>query len=158
MRSEFVAAMVSIAAALAMFGGDAFPPVARSRLADEILKNTTRTINACAAASFPNGMDDDEVGLWWMRPRDPDHFRYIQNVMPDREFKQMFRVSRRVFQKICDDIGPAMRRRNTKWRDAIPVEKRVAIGLYYLAHQNVTFFQVHFSTMLGTHTVTQHST
>ena len=42
-------------------------------------------------------------------------------------------MSRATFEYICRLVGPAIARQNTRMRDAIPVEKRVAVSLWCLA-------------------------
>ena len=42
-------------------------------------------------------------------------------------------MSRATFEFICRLVGPAIARQNTRMRDAVPVEKRVAVSLWRLA-------------------------
>lgn len=52
--------------------------------------------------------------------------------LPDSTFRENFRVSRSTFAYIVNACE-CMRRRDTNMRQAIPLDKRVAIGLYRLA-------------------------
>nr|XP_023697245.1 protein ANTAGONIST OF LIKE HETEROCHROMATIN PROTEIN 1-like [Paramormyrops kingsleyae]XP_023697246.1 protein ANTAGONIST OF LIKE HETEROCHROMATIN PROTEIN 1-like [Paramormyrops kingsleyae] len=62
--------------------------------------------------------------LWW------------DTVVPDfdsEQFLQNFRMSRESFDYICRRLRPSLQKRNTNFRLAIPVEKRVGIALWKLA-------------------------
>lgn len=41
-------------------------------------------------------------------------------------------MNRASFAKLCEDLNPYLFKKDTKFRDAIPVKKRVAIVLYFL--------------------------
>jgi len=47
-------------------------------------------------------------------------------------WKENFQVSWATFEYICRLVGPAIVRQNTQMRDAVPVEKRVAVSLWRL--------------------------
>lgn len=49
----------------------------------------------------------------------------------DHNFKDNFRMFRKSFDKICEKVKD-MKKANTQFRKAIPLEKRVAIALYAL--------------------------
>ena len=51
----------------------------------------------------------------------------------DEQWMANFRMSRRTFTHLCNQIRPEIARRNTRLRCAIRVEKRVAITLWRLA-------------------------
>ncbi|XP_048873947.1 uncharacterized protein zgc:113227 isoform X3 [Brienomyrus brachyistius] len=62
--------------------------------------------------------------LWW------------DTVVPDfnsEQFLQNFRMSRESFDYICRRLRSSLQKRNTNFRLAIPVEKRVGIALWKLA-------------------------
>ena len=47
-------------------------------------------------------------------------------------WKENFRISRRTFEYIVRVVGPDLSRRDTKLRQSIPVNKRVAVALWRL--------------------------
>lgn len=51
----------------------------------------------------------------------------------DNEWLCNFRVKKQTFHLICDELRPRLFRRNTQLREAIPVEKRVSLALYWFA-------------------------
>ena len=70
----------------------------------------------------------------WVFPRPQNWFQELLNSRAlDHWWKENFRVSRATFEYICRLVGPAIARQNTRMRDAIPVEKRVAVSLWRLA-------------------------
>lgn len=62
---------------------------------------------------------------WWERVNSPD--------FPDAEFKRVFRMSRATFDMICEELDPAITKKNTILRDAIPVNQRVAVCIWRLS-------------------------
>ena len=57
----------------------------------------------------------------------PEHTR-------DKLFVQQFRLSYPTFLSLRDEIGPYIKKQDTNMRKAIPVELRIAVALYKLAH------------------------
>ena len=51
----------------------------------------------------------------------------------DREWKNNFRLSRATFVKLCSKLRPFISRRNSRFRRAVAVRKRVAVCLWRLA-------------------------
>ncbi|CAH9143361.1 unnamed protein product [Cuscuta epithymum] len=62
---------------------------------------------------------------WWERCNSPD--------FPEDEFKSAFRMSRATFEFICDELEPAVTKKDTTLRLAIPVRHRVAVCIWRLA-------------------------
>ncbi|OMO67264.1 Harbinger transposase-derived nuclease [Corchorus capsularis] len=62
---------------------------------------------------------------WWEKCSHPD--------FPDEEFKRAFRMSKATFNMICEELEPAVMKKNTMLRDAIPVRQRVAVCIWRLA-------------------------
>ncbi|KAE8688471.1 hypothetical protein F3Y22_tig00110985pilonHSYRG00020 [Hibiscus syriacus] len=62
---------------------------------------------------------------WWDKCNHPD--------FPDKEFKRAFRMSKATFNMVCEELEPAVMKKNTMLRDAIPVRQRVAICILRLA-------------------------
>ena len=70
----------------------------------------------------------------WVFPRPQNWFEeLLTNRAVDFWWKENFRVSRVTFDRICHLVGPALERQNTRFREAIPVTKRVAASLWRLA-------------------------
>ena len=70
----------------------------------------------------------------WVFPRPQNWFEeLLTNRAVDFWWKENFRVSRVTFDRICHLVGPALKRQNTRFREAIPVTKRVAASLWRLA-------------------------
>ena len=47
----------------------------------------------------------------------------------------MFRVSRDTFDWLCDELRPRLHTPNSRFRESINVEKKVAIGLHFLSKE-----------------------
>ncbi|VFQ81341.1 unnamed protein product [Cuscuta campestris] len=62
---------------------------------------------------------------WWERCNSPE--------FPEEEFQQAFRMSRATFDFICDQLEPAVTKKDTTLRLAIPVRHRVAVCIWRLA-------------------------
>ncbi|EYU28373.1 hypothetical protein MIMGU_mgv1a005409mg [Erythranthe guttata] len=62
---------------------------------------------------------------WWEQVDSPDY--------PEDEFKSAFRMSRATFDLICEELEPAVTRKDTALRLAIPVRQRVAVCIWRLA-------------------------
>ncbi|XP_050033077.3 uncharacterized protein [Dermacentor andersoni] len=63
------------------------------------------------------------------------HRRWFENTLPnlgDQNFRQSFRVSPTTFKYLIDVCRPTMERQTTNMRAAVPLDKRVAVGLYKL--------------------------
>ena len=52
--------------------------------------------------------------------------------MTERQFKEYFRLNRMTFYGLVRQIGPHLRKENTTFRVAVPVEKKVACALYLI--------------------------
>ena len=64
----------------------------------------------------------------WVFLRPQNWFqRLLNDRVLDNWRKENFRMSRSTFEFICQLVGPNMKRQNTRMREAIPVDKRVAI-------------------------------
>ena len=61
----------------------------------------------------------------WVFPRPQNWFQeLLNNNALDHWWKENFRVSRDTQEYICQLVGPALQRQNTRMRDAIPVLQR----------------------------------
>ncbi|KAK4774592.1 hypothetical protein SAY86_009527 [Trapa natans] len=88
---------------------------------DQNLKKNRESSSAPARRLWVKDRSKD----WWERVSSPD--------FPDAEFKRAFRMSRATFDIICEELDPAITKKNTTLRDAIPVHQRVAVCIWRLA-------------------------
>ena len=73
---------------------------------------------------------------FWVEPtRGHGYFweHTISSWTEDRLWIANFRMKKSTFYFICEQLSPALKRRHTRFRMSIPVEKRVAICLWHLA-------------------------
>lgn len=68
----------------------------------------------------------------WSYPRGPSWWETTQPHLSDDDFRGNFRMSRTTFTYVVS-VCESMRRVDTNKRQAIPLEKRIAIGIYRLA-------------------------
>lgn len=62
------------------------------------------------------------------------HFwEYINQTFTEEDWIENYRVSRNTFLYLCNELRPTIQRQNTRMRQAIKVEHRVAITLWCLA-------------------------
>ncbi|CAM4538889.1 unnamed protein product [Lepidochelys kempii] len=61
---------------------------------------------------------------WW------DHI--IMQVWDDEQWLQNFQMRKATFMGLCDELAPTRRRKDTRLRAALPVEKRVAVAVWKL--------------------------
>ena len=70
----------------------------------------------------------------WVRPRSADWWDNIVNgEWTENDWRENLRMSKETFDYTCREIGPFIRRNDTRFRRAIPVDRRVAIALWRLA-------------------------
>ena len=82
--------------------------------------------NNCACARAPKSV--------WVFPRPQMWFWQLVNGHALHHlWKENFRVTRAIFEYICQLVGKALRRQDTQMKDAIPVGKRVGAYLWRLA-------------------------
>uniref|UniRef100_A0A8C3IAC3 Putative nuclease HARBI1 n=1 Tax=Chrysemys picta bellii TaxID=8478 RepID=A0A8C3IAC3_CHRPI len=62
---------------------------------------------------------------WW------DHI--IMEVWDDKQWLQNFQMRKATFMGLCEELAPILRRKDTRLRAALPVEKQVAIAIWKLA-------------------------
>ncbi|KAG6938173.1 hypothetical protein G0U57_007076 [Chelydra serpentina] len=71
---------------------------------------------------------------FWARETSPDWWDCIVlQVWDDSQWLRNFRLRKATFLELCDLLSPALKRKNTKMRAALTVEKQVAIALWKLA-------------------------
>lgn len=75
----------------------------------------------------------------WTIPRPPESWfeiHYNDPTVPQEYFRQQLRVYKNTFEIILHILGPRLERRNSRFRNCLPPEKVLALGLYRLAHGN----------------------
>ncbi|XP_048373451.1 protein ANTAGONIST OF LIKE HETEROCHROMATIN PROTEIN 1-like [Sphaerodactylus townsendi] len=81
-----------------------------------------------------------EVGVprrWWVYPRSKNWWeQFIRLTWDEEQWIERFRMSRGTFFEIVEALRPHLQRQTTNMREPIPVEKRVAIAIWYLANAN----------------------
>lgn len=75
---------------------------------------------------------------WWER--------VVMTEFQPSDWLDKFRMSKETFFHLCDKLRPRLARQNTSFRQALPVEKRVAVALWRLA-SNVEYRII--STLFG---------
>ncbi|XP_075755887.1 uncharacterized protein LOC142818605 [Pelodiscus sinensis] len=79
-------------------------------------------------------LDADVPRRIWRRDTSSDWWdRIVLEHWEDRQWTQNFRMKRDTFLELCECLTPALRRRDTRMRPAIPLQKRVAIALWKLS-------------------------
>ncbi|GJZ12419.1 antagonist of like heterochromatin protein 1-like protein [Tanacetum coccineum] len=89
------------------------------------------------AASCGAGMVAEGGGQhrrFWVKERSKGWWKYHDSdECSDVEFRKAFRMSKDTFSMICDELEPAITKKDTMLRMAIPVRQRVAVCIYRLA-------------------------
>jgi hypothetical protein len=136
----------------------AFPPATRKRLiltilvklimlVDEATSSSTANIQLATslltsqalltafAYTFAHSLLPRASPVTWAHAR-PVSFTesYLLGSYTAAMFKNRLRVSRDVFQYLCESLGPSLRKESTNMREPIPVETRIAASLYRLGH------------------------
>lgn len=74
----------------------------------------------------------------WVRHRSGAWWEQVNTNWTDYEWQLNFRMRKTIFQQLCDILRPHLQRQLTTFRNPVPVEQRVAIGIWRLA-TNVGF-------------------
>ena len=59
----------------------------------------------------------------------------MDNVMLDDEWRENFRLSKVNFFKLCEELRAYLHKKTTNMRKPVPVEKQIAVTLYYLSDE-----------------------
>ena len=89
-----------------------------------------------AATLFPLFLHRKERGMWEQK-REETWFKDVLEDFCNGNWKKDFRMSGKSFRELVALRAPRISKNDTSFRKAIPVEKRVAIGLWRLATENV---------------------
>ncbi|KAL0022550.1 hypothetical protein WJX77_002390 [Trebouxia sp. C0004] len=71
---------------------------------------------------------------WWYEIVMGSWVHEVPEWKRDQHYVEQFRLSYPTFMDLCQQLSPHIMRQDTKLRDAIPVELRVAVAVYKLAH------------------------
>ncbi|XP_054841812.1 uncharacterized protein LOC129333895 [Eublepharis macularius] len=72
---------------------------------------------------------------YWVFPRSWDWWdKIVLDNWEDHHWIEGFRMSRSTFHEIVDVLRPRLQRQETTMRSPVPVEKRLAVALWYLAN------------------------
>ncbi|CAM4573713.1 unnamed protein product [Caretta caretta] len=71
---------------------------------------------------------------FWAQETSTDWWdRIVLQVWDDSQWLRNFHMRKATFMELCDLLSPALKRKDTKMRAALTVEKQVAIALWKLA-------------------------
>ena len=71
---------------------------------------------------------------YWVRPGQGCLWQdVLSGFIVDQEWIENVRMSRKSFEEHCQLIGPSIAKQKTRFRNAVPVEKKIACTLYYLS-------------------------
>lgn len=77
---------------------------------------------------------DEELGFW-VKPRSTTWFsRFLVEEYDDARWVEMFRLTKQAVFTLANLLSPAIRKKDTKYRLAIPVLVRLACSLFKLSH------------------------
>lgn len=101
------------------------------------LQGRRRRFGILLACQYQNRVQYRRRARVWFYPRPQYWFEQLLNDRnQDHLWKEHFRVNRNTFNFICGVVGPQIRKQNTVFRQAISIEKRVAIALWRLGTGN----------------------
>ena len=69
----------------------------------------------------------------WAKTRSDHWWESVAKTFSDRDWSENFRLSRETFNFLCAKLQNSLKKKDTVMRKAIPVEKRLGIGLWFLA-------------------------
>ena len=69
-----------------------------------------------------------QTNIWWTN--------ILNKKTSSEEWKENLRMDRRLFDELCERLRPYLTGKNTIMRDVLPVERKVAATLYYLADES----------------------
>jgi hypothetical protein len=106
---------------------------AQTQLLSMILTNQASLI--ALAVSHANVLVPRASPEVWAYPRQSSFTdTYLIGSYSAAMFKNRVRVSKPLFQHLCEQLGPRLHRETTNFRKPIPVETRIAASLYRLGH------------------------
>uniref|UniRef100_A0A803NFX7 DDE Tnp4 domain-containing protein n=2 Tax=Cannabis sativa TaxID=3483 RepID=A0A803NFX7_CANSA len=112
---------------------------------DSLKKSSTASISAAAAvavAAVTSAADESEKTCsksghqrrLWVKDRSKAWWDECNGAdFPDEEFKKAFRMSKKTFETVCEELNSVIAKEDTTLRNAIPVRQRVAVCLWRLA-------------------------
>lgn len=77
---------------------------------------------------------DEDLGFW-VKPRSTAWFtRFMMHEYGDSRWIQLFRMTKRALLALAQHLAPAIRKKDTRYRAAVPVIVRLACTLFKLSH------------------------
>lgn len=102
----------------------------------DLLSRFMRTQNTAIQAWEKHYEASGRPKKLWLQPElEKESNAYWETVVPllsNTRFVKKFRLGRKAFQILVDELHDKLFKNDTKFRKAIPVPKRIAIALYYL--------------------------
>ena len=73
----------------------------------------------------------------WVRPGRTSSWwdNFVKNIVVEEEWREIFRMSKVTFGKLCDELRDEIRLNETHLRKSMSVEALVALTLYYLSDE-----------------------
>ncbi|KAG1330125.1 protein ALP1-like [Cocos nucifera] len=100
----------------------------------DTLNSNTATSSSTGGGGGGGGLSPHHQRRLWVKERSRDWWdRCNHPDFPETEFRLAFRMSRAIFEFLCDELGPAVAKEDTTLRAAIPVRQRIAVCVSRLA-------------------------
>ena len=91
-----------------------------------------RTMSFCLGLGFAIGFGHGKRE--WRKERSTDWYdRIVLQTFTDEQWVENFRMRRQTFNEVCRILEPDLSPKDSTVRDAIDVQKQVAVTLYWLA-------------------------
>ncbi|KAI8493092.1 hypothetical protein Bbelb_290960 [Branchiostoma belcheri] len=112
------------------------------RHAEQQMKKAFRTLKAVSGVIDPRRGEDQGTAVRIYKTMIRPHIKFRAALLvtdnsaasnSDKEWYRSFRMTKATFRRICDDLEPRLARRTTRLRTSIPMRKRVAVAIYWLA-------------------------
>lgn len=65
-------------------------------------------------------------------PKPPGYFENVVPCYDEKRFQKKFRISKKTFDFLCDELNEIMKKEDTRFREAVPVAKRILIAISIL--------------------------
>ena len=79
------------------------------------------------------------VRKYWVRPGKDRYWweNFASRKVVEEEWRENFRMSRETFQILCAELHPYIFKNDTRFRNAVPVDKQIVVTLYYLSEEGL---------------------
>ena len=77
------------------------------------------------------------VRKYWVRPGKDRYWweNFASRKVVEEEWRENFRMSRETFQILCAELHPYIFKNDTRFRNAVPVDKKIVVTFYYLSEE-----------------------